>query len=128
MVMMPSDDVRSNAVFPRAMRLRKRDEFACVYNMGKHAADQVLVVQGCRNHERHPRLGLAVSRRVGNAVVRNRWKRLIREAFRLDQSNLPPLDLVVRPRRGAVPNAAAIRVSLVALARRVERRLPKATP
>jgi hypothetical protein len=37
----------------------------------------------------HPRLGLAVGTRVGGAVVRNRWKRTIREAFRLNQHGLP---------------------------------------
>ena len=64
----------------------------------------MLVVQGCANGLPHTRLGLSVSRRVGNAVLRNRWKRIIREAFRTQRDELPVgLDLVVRPRRGATP-------------------------
>ncbi len=50
-----------------------------------------------------PRLGVTVSRRVGNAVVRNRLKRRIREWFRRKRRALPEgLDLVVIGRRGAV--------------------------
>jgi ribonuclease P protein component len=52
------------------------------------------------------RLGLSVSRKVGNAVVRNRWKRLIREAFRLHiltDETIKGLDLVVIPQKGIPP-------------------------
>ena len=48
------------------------------------------------------KLGLAVSRRVGNAVARNRVKRLVREWFRRNRSGLPPAtDWVVIARKGA---------------------------
>jgi len=110
--------------FSKRYRLRSRTDFRRVYAVNTYAADHVLVVQGCRSPLPHARVGLSVSRRVGNAVVRNRWKRLIREAFRLQRERLPDrIDLVVRPRRGAEPSAAAVCRSLVRLAWRVNKRL-----
>jgi ribonuclease P protein component len=48
------------------------------------------------NHDRHPRLGLAIATRVfGSAVARNRIKRLARESFRLNQQSLPAVDVPV---------------------------------
>ena len=111
--------------FRKSDRLRKQSEFDKVYENNVYAADNTLVVQGSRNEIGRPRLGLAVSRRVGNAVVRNRWKRLIREAMRLNKSRLPPLDLVVRPRKGSNAELSAIAKSLVNCAQRIQKRLEK---
>ncbi len=110
--------------FPPRYRLRSRKDFQRVYGAEAFAAGEQLVVRGCANELDHSRLGLSVSRKVGSAVVRNRWKRLIREAFRRSQSRLPAgLDLVVRPRAGAQPEYAAIADSLPKLAWRVAARL-----
>jgi ribonuclease P protein component len=109
--------------FGRHLRIRSQAEFDRVYRAKVFAADDVLVVNACATEHQHPRLGLAVSKRTGNAVARNRWKRLIREAFRLEQQVLPAgIDLVARPQKGAKPDLPAIRQSLVALARRVAKR------
>jgi len=110
--------------FPRKYRLRTRTDFDRVYQNDAYAADRVLVVRGCQNGLPYPRLGLSVSRKVGGAVVRNRWKRLIREAFRKSRSELPAgLDLVFRPRRGAELDYAAISESLPKVARQLAKRL-----
>ena len=114
----------SNQRFTRADRLRRKAEFDRVYAGNAYAADKVLVVQGNTNELSVCRLGLSISRRVGNAVVRNRWKRLIREAFRTQRDRFPGgLDLVVRPKRGATPDFEDVRRSLPRLAGRVANRL-----
>ena len=106
----------------RQSRLRKQEEFDRVYRSKSYAADDVLVMNGCPNGSDRSRLGLAISRKVGNAVLRNRWKRLIREVFRTHRAKLPRgFDFVVRPRRGAEPDFASIAVSLPNLARRIAR-------
>lgn len=112
--------------FPRELRLRHQAEFDRVYRGNIHAADGTLVLLAWKNGTLRCRLGLSISRRVGNAVVRNRWKRLIREVFRHQQVELPPgLDMVVRPRRGAAPSFSAVSASLPRLAQRVDRRLKR---
>jgi ribonuclease P protein component len=112
-----------SASFPPEHRVRKPEDFNRIYQSRNFAADDVLVVNGDRNGLLHPRLGLSVSKKVGSAVVRNRWKRLIREAFRLSQSELPTgIDLIVRPQNGASPNLEAISRSLAALSRRIAKR------
>lgn len=110
--------------FPKAVRIRKTAEFDRVFATAVHAADGVLVVNAARNELGLTRLGLSISRKYGPAVVRNRWKRLIREAFRRARARLPVgLDLVIRPKRGASPEYASIVESLPRLVARVSRRL-----
>jgi ribonuclease P protein component len=115
-----------SARFTSADRIRKQADFDRIYKSRLFAADDVLVVNADANGLDRTRLGLSVSRKVGNAVVRNKWKRLIREAFRLSRDALPRgLDFVVRPQKGAAPDFHAIRASLIALAQRIHKRLAK---
>jgi len=85
--------------FGQAMRLKKRTEFERVYAGRRRVAAGPLLVFGLPGATPTSRLGLSVPRRVGNAVRRNRVKRLLREAFRHLRGDLPvPLDLVVNVR------------------------------
>ena len=112
--------------FSRDQRLRRQADFDRVFQQNTYATDKCLVIRACKSGLPHSRLGLSVSRKVGNAVQRNRWKRLIREAFRTQQDKLPAgLDLVVRPRKGAQPAHEAIARSLLKLTNVIQRRLAK---
>ena len=102
--------------FPKTARLLKSAEFDRVFKRRRSRGDGVLVVYAGENDLGAPRLGLVVSRKAGNAVVRNRWKRCLREAFRLSQHELPAVDLVVLPRPQAVPTMPLVRKSLLRLA------------
>ena len=114
------------ASFRPEHRVRKPEDFDRIYKSRLFAADEVLIVNANTNDLPHPRLGLSVSKKVGNAVARNRWKRLIREAFRLSRDELPAgIDLIVRPQKGASPDLAAITRSLASLARRIAKRMQK---
>lgn len=85
-------------------RLHGKKAFAAVYDARARKNVGPLAVWGRPNDLDHPRLGLSVSRRVGNAVKRNRIKRLLREAFRLMQHDWPrgyDVVVVVRPHNTA---------------------------
>ena len=108
--------------FPRSLRVRSRADFDLAFKRGKVIADGVLVYHVIARPGEPSRLGLSLSKRVGNAPLRNRWKRLIREAFRLNRHALPEgLVIVARPRKGARAEFAAIAASMRGLPRRLRR-------
>jgi ribonuclease P protein component len=110
--------------FPPSRRLKTSAEFERCFQRKRSVADAVLIVYACENGREYPRLGCSVSRKVGGAVVRNRYKRLFREAFRLTQHDLPAgVDLVLIPRGGPVPTQQAVKDSLVKLAWQAARKL-----
>ena len=86
-----------------AESLKKNYEFRKVYSKGKSLANKYLVVYKYKNKEKNNRLGITVSKKVGNSVVRSRVTRLIRESYRLQEENLVKegLDIVVVARTAA---------------------------
>ncbi len=85
----------------KAARLRRRREFLAVQEGGRRLHAKELVILALATGANRPRLGITVSTRVGTAVVRNRIKRWVREAFRDASPALPPVDVVVVARPGA---------------------------
>ena len=82
--------------FPRKARLVREQEFRRVYRGGRRFTVSPLRFSVQAQRQGGSRLGLAVGRKTGNAVVRNRWKRAVREAFRLQRHALrAPHDIVV---------------------------------
>lgn len=65
--------------------IKKNSQFKYIYSRGKSFTDPNLVLYIVRNNKNTLRLGITVSKKIGNAVVRNRVKRLIREGFRLNR-------------------------------------------
>jgi ribonuclease P protein component len=109
--------------FPKRARLLRASQFERVFDARNSASDAWIVLYGAASETGQSRIGLTVSRRVGGAVQRNRWKRLLREAFRLSQTELPPLDFVCVVRGQSPPTLEQMRESLIALSGRVQGRM-----
>jgi len=85
----------------KAARLTMRSEFLAVQERGRKVHAGAYIVLALPNDLGRPRLGVTVSSRIGVAVVRNRLKRWVREAFRAAAAGLPAVDLVVIGRSSA---------------------------
>jgi ribonuclease P protein component len=121
----------NNHCFVAQNRLRHRREFQAVFDNRNSSGGALVVVYGKPNGLACNRLGLSIGRRYGNAVRRNRWKRLCRESFRLTQGDQPAgWDWVVIPsqRPGATTaelSLAALQQELLAQMRRIARRVDR---
>jgi ribonuclease P protein component len=110
--------------FPKKKRLVSNKQFKDVLARGRRLSNGLLTLYMAENDCGYPRLGVSVGKSHGNAVVRNRLKRLLREVFRLSQEQIPPgFDylLMISPQRpkksetGEQPTFEQIKASFSAL-------------
>lgn len=89
--------------FTRELRLLTPAQFKSVFSNPIKASSAEITLLAIPNSEQHPRLGLTVAKRyVKRANQRNRIKRVIRDSFRLNQHDIPHLDIVVLVRNGVM--------------------------
>ena len=108
--------------FSRDERLKLSGDFRRCIRQGSRSAGKYVVVYLAPNDLGFARLGAGSTKRLGNAIQRNRAKRLVREAFRLEKDRLPDsADIVVLPKvPWRTPTLEALKVDLVETARRAE--------
>ena len=86
--------------FRKAERLTRKADIDACYRSGRRVNGRILRLHARPNDLPVARLAISVPSRLGNAVKRNRWKRMVREAFRLNKETLGTgLDLIVVPTR-----------------------------
>ncbi|MCX7886995.1 MAG: ribonuclease P protein component [Verrucomicrobiae bacterium] len=88
--------------FPKTERLHYGWQFRLVYERGLCARGRLLVLYGLVVPGEPRRVGIVASRRVGNAVARNRARRLLREAYRVNKHRLLPNLQMVLVARSAI--------------------------
>ncbi len=82
--------------------LKKNDDYKLVYSFGRSKANKYLVMYVRSNDSSRNRVGISVSKKVGNSVVRHRFKRLVRESYRLHEAVFNSgLDIVIVARNEA---------------------------
>lgn len=82
--------------------LKKNQQFQFVYKNGKSFANKYLIMYVKENGLEKNRIGISVSKKVGNSVIRHRVKRLIRESYRLHENIFNSgLDMVIVARQSA---------------------------
>ncbi|KAE8176090.1 MULTISPECIES: ribonuclease P protein component [Photobacterium] len=88
--------------FSRELRLLTPEHYKTVFQQAHRAGSPHLTILARSNELDHPRLGLAVPKKqIKTAVDRNRFKRVVRESFRLKQHQLPACDFVVIAKKSA---------------------------
>jgi ribonuclease P protein component len=102
--MAPTTPEPGGASLPKSARLLRRRDFLLVQQKGRKMADGLLLALALPGKAAVGRLGITVSSKVGNAVVRARIRRHVREAYRARRARWPRVDVVVIA-RGAAKDA-----------------------
>jgi ribonuclease P protein component len=90
--------------YRKSERITKKSRFKAIYEQGVWSSSKHFTTIVCSNTRGVKRLGITVTKKAGNAVKRNRIKRLIREFFRLNKALFPPgHDAVVMAKRNMPP-------------------------
>ena len=113
----------SPAGFPKKLRLLRRSDFRRVYDEGQRRSARLCIAFLRANSLPHSRLGITTPTALGNAALRNRLKRRLREVFRLNQAVIAGgWDVVLNPRPGVA------RVPFPDLVKEILRLLPRRSP
>jgi ribonuclease P protein component len=107
--------------FPHEVRIVRSSDYRMLYKSGSKIYSEKFVLFWRENKIGHHRLGITVSRKVGNSVVRNRVKRLLREIFRKSFRRIPgQADILVNVKSGcAGANYLGLQAEFLAAARRI---------
>ncbi len=82
--------------------LKKNDDFRLVYSKGRSKANRFFIIYILKTGNDYNRIGVSVSKKVGNSVERHRIKRIVKESYRLHEKMFNSgLDIVVIARSGA---------------------------
>lgn len=87
----------------RKLRLRNREDFSRIYRGGKSFANSQFVVYWSKQKDADPfRMGVSASKKIGNAVVRNRMRRMVKEIVRHQEDRIVPrTDFIIIVRKPA---------------------------
>ena len=101
--------------------LKKTDDFERIYREGRSGGNRLFVMYAAEPEPgREGRLGISVSKKVGNSVVRHRIRRLIKECFRLHISEWADRDYIVAARKEAVGKSfGEVEAALLHLGRKI---------
>jgi ribonuclease P protein component len=113
---------------PKAERIRKRRDYLQLQQRGAKVSTDVLLALALKSDQKMTRVGLTVSTKVGNAVVRNKVRRRLREIFRKGKDALPKgIDVVVIAKpKAATADYATLARAYAGVAEGLRRRFPGA--